>query len=180
MICICLASCCAKNDASGSAQSNMKTKGHVFQHQHAMTFYIRASNAQQHITHPRKLTLLERVKRQLAGGGDIDKPQIQTLSVSSKIATRFSQTSITSTMYNPPGADKEAIFKVRIPNTAFMSNFTMRIGDELFVAEVQSKEDAEKEYEAAQERNETAGLVSSDTEYIPPDELRGMDPFKVT
>ena len=41
-----------------------------------------------------------------------------------------------SVMENLADTDKEAEFEVQIPETAFISNFTMLINDELFIAEI--------------------------------------------
>ena len=49
---------------------------------------------------------------------------------------RYAAIDIMSVMENLADTDREAEFMVQIPETAFISNFTMLINDELFIAEI--------------------------------------------
>ena len=52
---------------------------------------------------------------------------------------RYAVIDIESEMENPSDVDKEAEFTVQIPETAFISNFTMFINGELFIAEIKGR-----------------------------------------
>ena len=107
----------------------------------------------------------------------MNKPTINLLTVTSNINARFATTSIQSTMTNTESLNQEANFIVQIPETAFISNYTMYIDGSWFVAEVKEKKLAEEEYEEAVKQNKTAGMVSSDERLIPE---RGMEFFTVS
>ena len=49
---------------------------------------------------------------------------------------RYAAIDIMSVMENLADRDREAEFMVQIPETAFISNFTMLINDELFIPEI--------------------------------------------
>lgn len=102
-------------------------------------------------------------------------PVITTLNIKANVVNRFSTTRMTSIISNPDSVDREANFVVQIPEKAFISNFTMYIDEEFFIAEVKEKAEAEKEYEEAKKRNETAGKVSR--KIVQP--ARGMEVFSV-
>ncbi len=53
-----------------------------------------------------------------------------------RIERRYAQTLITMEMENPSSGDREAEFTVQIPETAFISNFTMRFGGKFFQAKI--------------------------------------------
>lgn len=130
-------------------------------------------------------SFLERLKRQVIGepttaAEEETPPEIRSLSVATRISSRFAQTVIHTEMVNPLDEDAVAAFKVRIPEVAFMSNFTMVIDDELYVAEVKSKEEAEEDFEEAQRQNKTAGMVGQEADYVSADDLRGMERFVVS
>ena len=112
------------------------------------------------------------------GGGGGVAPTITSLLVQSDIANRFATTHVTSVIQNAGNVDSEASFVVQIPEKAFISNFTMLINDKLFVGQVKEKEVAEKEYEEAKKRKETAGKVSAaPRSTVQP--ARGMEVFSV-
>ena len=52
---------------------------------------------------------------------------------------------------------REAEFKVQIPHTAFISNFTMLINNKLQVADVEEKNKAQKIFDNAKAQDKTAG-----------------------
>ena len=58
------------------------------------------------------------------------------LTVRGDIVRRYAAIDIMSVMENLADTDREAEFMVQIPETAFISNFTMLINDELFIAEI--------------------------------------------
>ena len=105
---------------------------------------------------------------------------ITSLHVLSRITSRFSETVVTSVVSNPTEENKEAVFNLEIPEKAFISNFTMLIDGQLIVAEVASKDEADKLYEEARKKNQTAGKVASSSPPSHDQPLRGMERFIVS
>ena len=66
-------------------------------------------------------------------------------------------------MKNPAERAQELSFTVVIPDSAFVSNFSMRLGGAEYVAEVAEKAAARQAYKAAAAAGQTAGLVDADT-----------------
>ena len=60
----------------------------------------------------------------------------RSLGVRGQIERRYAAVDIQSVMENIADTDREAEFIVQIPETAFISNFTMFINGELFIAEI--------------------------------------------
>ena len=56
-----------------------------------------------------------------------------------RIERRYAAIDMGSLMENTFDSDKEAEFTVQIPETAFISNFTMFINGELFIAEIKGR-----------------------------------------
>lgn len=89
------------------------------------------------------------------------QPSITDFSARSTVSSRFAETVFHCEMYNPFEENSDVVFKVQLPSSAFISNFTMVINGQLYVAQVKAKAVAREEYEEAVKRNLTAGLVSS-------------------
>ena len=98
-----------------------------------------------------------------------------SLHVASKISSRFVNTLVTSVMEKKSPQNKEAIFVVLLPQTAFISNFSMEVDGELYIGQVREKGAARKEYEKAKNKNLNTGLVSQQSEST----VRGMDKFEI-
>ena len=62
------------------------------------------------------------VKRQDSGVSDITYKQLH---VDSLIVSRYAVTTVTSVVRNDAEASKELDFRVQLPETAFISNFSM-------------------------------------------------------
>ena len=123
-------------------------------------------------------TFLSRFRRQ---SNDVQKPIISYLHIESTVVDRFSETVVTSVVTNPDIKNREAAFNLEIPDTAFISNFTMLIDNKLLLTEVKSKKEAEEMFRKAQEENKTAGIVSSEEERFHFDKpQRNMERFTVT
>jgi hypothetical protein len=116
-----------------------------------------------------------RLKREAS----VTDPEIQELMVTSKIISRFGTVSIDSLVHNPAFDDREITFQILLPEEEFISNFTMLINGEMYVAEVVSKEEAQKRYKEAQKKNVTAGLVENKS-WKPAEKVRGMERFEVS
>lgn len=100
---------------------------------------------------------------------------ITDLVITSDVTARFANVVVKSTVVNYEDTSRETRFVVQIPNTAFISNFTMLIGDDLIVGQVRDKNQAQKIYEEAKNRGESAGQVS----HKAPDIEREMEVFDI-
>ena len=124
-------------------------------------------------------TFFQRVKRQVFGEDQDEKPRIKELIVKSNVISRFGTVVMESVIENSSPDDKEATFQVMLPDEAFMSNFTMVINGKFYQTKVVSKEEAEEQYEEAKNQNKTAGMVSNE-DWEPEKRIRGMEKFKVS
>lgn len=89
------------------------------------------------------------------------KVVVKSLIIDSQIVTRFGETVISSEVENTHETNIDTSFTVQIPETAFISNFTMVIDGVKYTAEVKSKEEAQKMFDEAKKKNKTAGMVSA-------------------
>ncbi|XP_050413830.1 inter-alpha-trypsin inhibitor heavy chain H3 [Patella vulgata] len=93
------------------------------------------------------------------GTGD-EGPTIYSLHILSDIKFRFATTLITSRIANPANTTRETVFDVDIPSSAFISNFTMDIGGNIYYGKVKDRKSAQKEYDRHIEEGKTAGHIS--------------------
>ncbi|XP_046548310.1 inter-alpha-trypsin inhibitor heavy chain H4-like [Haliotis rubra] len=77
---------------------------------------------------------------------------------------------------NPKTSSREATFSVQIPESAFISNFTMLIDNKLYESKVYDKEEAQTKYDEAKAKGVSAGRIRHD--YT--DLARGMDIFSTS
>ncbi|XP_075408523.1 inter-alpha-trypsin inhibitor heavy chain H5 [Tenrec ecaudatus] len=80
---------------------------------------------------PRQLRLLQRLKT---------KPLMTEFSVKSTIISRYSFTTVSCRMLNRASEDQDVEFQMQIPAAAFLTNFTMLIGDKVYQGEITEKE----------------------------------------
>ncbi|XP_041349325.1 inter-alpha-trypsin inhibitor heavy chain H3-like [Gigantopelta aegis] len=90
-----------------------------------------------------------------------EPPEIYSLHIISDIKFRFATTLISSRIANPNNVSADVTFDVTLPNTAFISNFTLyKIEGKVYPVTVKEKAEAKKEYDRAKQRGKTAGHVS--------------------
>merc|ERR1711971_691945 len=82
--------------------------------------------------------------------------------IKSEIQFRYARTVVESTVTNPDTVAQVGSFALVIPDSAFISAFSMVMDGEEFKARVEGKEEAEKTFEKALSRGQGAGLVSQD------------------
>merc|ERR1712018_1081704 len=82
--------------------------------------------------------------------------------IKSEIQFRYARTVVESAVTNPDTVAQLASFALVIPDSAFISTFSMEIEGEEYKARVEEKEEAEKTFEKALNRGRGAGLVSQD------------------
>ncbi|XP_055270026.1 inter-alpha-trypsin inhibitor heavy chain H4 isoform X2 [Moschus berezovskii] len=87
---------------------------------------------------------------------DID---IYSLTVDSKVSSRFAHTVITSRVVNRADAMRKATFQMELPKKAFITNFSMVIDGVTYPGNIKEKAAAQEQYSAAVARGESAGLV---------------------
>ncbi|KAM6059915.1 inter-alpha-trypsin inhibitor heavy chain H4 [Theristicus caerulescens] len=85
--------------------------------------------------------------------------EIYSLHVDCKVTTRFAHTVITSKIVNRANESREATFEVELPKTAFITNFSMSIDGKVYPGIIKEKASAQKEYDTAISRGQSAGLV---------------------
>ncbi|XP_069062479.1 inter-alpha-trypsin inhibitor heavy chain H3-like isoform X1 [Pleurodeles waltl] len=97
---------------------------------------------------------------------------IYSLKIDSWITSRFAHTVITSRAVNRANVSKEVEFDVDLPKTAFITNFSMTIDGIVYMGTVKEKEAAQKVYQEAVSRGQSAGIVKASG--------RKMEKFKVS
>ncbi|XP_036617168.1 inter-alpha-trypsin inhibitor heavy chain H5 isoform X1 [Trichosurus vulpecula] len=80
---------------------------------------------------PRQVRLQQRLKT---------KPLMTHFSVKSTIISRYAFTMVSCSLLNRASEDKEVEFQMQIPAAAFITNFTMVVGDRVYQGEVAEKE----------------------------------------
>ncbi|XP_062066931.1 inter-alpha-trypsin inhibitor heavy chain H5 [Lepus europaeus] len=80
---------------------------------------------------PRQVRLLQRLKT---------KPLMTEFSVKSTIISRYAFTTVSCKMLNRASEDQETEFQMQIPAAAFITNFTMLIGDKVYQGEIAERE----------------------------------------
>ena len=92
--------------------------------------------------------------------GDVVAVSLTSFHVDTTISFRYSRTEVTARYTNPGTRAHTAVFNMVLPKSAFISNFSMNIKDEEYVADVKEKEEAKKTYDEAVASGASAGLVS--------------------
>ncbi|NXI56817.1 ITIH4 inhibitor, partial [Chloroceryle aenea] len=85
--------------------------------------------------------------------------EIYSLHVDCKVTSRFAHTIITSKIVNRDNESREATFEVELPKMAFITNFSMSIDGKVYPGIIKEKASAQKEYNAAASRGQSAGLI---------------------
>ncbi|XP_052747417.1 inter-alpha-trypsin inhibitor heavy chain H3 isoform X3 [Bicyclus anynana] len=81
--------------------------------------------------------------------------------VRSEISMRYARTAIICNVYNPRRKPQEASFNLLLPETAFISGFTMTLGKETYEAYVKEKEVAKKIYSDAVSQGVAAAHIAT-------------------
>jgi len=69
---------------------------------------------------------------------------LQYLKVHSVIQSRFATTFVSTKTYNGKSVPEEVHFSTVLPAEAFITNFTMQIGDKIIIGDVREKEEAKQ------------------------------------
>lgn len=94
------------------------------------------------------------------------KPRILSLKVDTTITARYVSTTVVTTMKNRAPVSQDSNFRFRLSDESFISDFFMVVNDQVYQAEVKEKEAAQKAYNEAKSRGQTASQVKqSDTDF---------------
>ncbi|XP_045385956.1 inter-alpha-trypsin inhibitor heavy chain H4 isoform X3 [Lemur catta] len=104
------------------------------------------------------LWLLAVLQTNTARKNDID---IYSLTVDSKVSSRFSHTVVTSRVVNRADTVQEATFQMELPRKAFITNFSMVIDGVTYPGNIKEKAAAQEQYSAAVAQGKSAGLVKA-------------------
>ena len=85
------------------------------------------------------------------------KPIISKFHIRSDVQYRYAKTVVRSHVKNPGRNASNIAFDIVMPKAAFISNFSMIIRSQEYVAEVEEKEAAQKTYDKAVESGQSAG-----------------------
>ncbi|XP_015671353.1 inter-alpha-trypsin inhibitor heavy chain H3-like [Protobothrops mucrosquamatus] len=102
---------------------------------------------------------LRNIKKRSATDVHTQGVEIYWVKIDCSVTSRFSRNVITSRAVNRANVSKEACFDVELPKTAFISNFTLTIDGVTYPGIIKEKEVAQKQYQEAVSRGQTAGLV---------------------
>ncbi|XP_038668455.1 inter-alpha-trypsin inhibitor heavy chain H3-like isoform X2 [Scyliorhinus canicula] len=111
-------------------------------------------------------------KRSIEEHGKKMDLELHAMKIESKVTSRFAHTVVISQVLNRANVSKEAFFEIELPKTAFITNFSMTLDGVTYVGVVKEKEVAQKQYQQAVSRGQTAGLVKASG--------RKMEKFKVS
>nr|XP_039253902.1 inter-alpha-trypsin inhibitor heavy chain H3-like [Styela clava] len=87
---------------------------------------------------------------------------ITSVRVTSVVKSRFAKVTTVSEMENTHDEAKELTFSIRLPDAAFITEFTMLVDGVTFIGKVKEKALAEEEYKKAKASGNSAGLVTAD------------------
>ncbi|KAK4880135.1 hypothetical protein RN001_008281 [Aquatica leii] len=87
--------------------------------------------------------------------------KINEIHVTSRVRNRYAVTTIQSKVKNYNHKAKQASFSVILPDSAFISNFTMEINGQNYTAYVKEKEEAKKIYDEAVAQGSSAAHVAT-------------------
>ncbi|XP_032114046.1 inter-alpha-trypsin inhibitor heavy chain H5 isoform X2 [Sapajus apella] len=104
------------------------------------------SSEQAGLREPRQVRLLQRLKT---------KPLMTEFSVKSTIISRYAFTTVSCKMLNRASEDQEIEFQMQIPAAAFITNFTMLIGDKVYQGEI-TERGKKSDDTVKEKRNKTA------------------------
>ncbi|OBS78134.1 hypothetical protein A6R68_19477 [Neotoma lepida] len=82
------------------------------------------------------------------------KPLMTEFSVKSTIISRYAFTTVSCRVLNRASEDQDVEFQMQIPGAAFITNFTMLIGDKVYQSEITEKEKKSRD-RIKEKRNKT-------------------------
>ncbi|XP_067013871.2 inter-alpha-trypsin inhibitor heavy chain H4 isoform X10 [Anabrus simplex] len=89
----------------------------------------------------------------------LQKPEMYSMHVDSRIAHRYAKTTVVSRIANPAPKAQEVFFSMVLPETAFIAGFNLEVDGKVYEAYVKEKEEAKEEYDQAVASGQTAAHV---------------------
>jgi len=86
---------------------------------------------------------------------------VDSLEVSTEIDNSYTTTRILAKLENPHDEPAEAKFEVMIPEKAFVSNFSLNLGNKSYYGEVLTRAEAQKRYGEAVASGKSAGMAEA-------------------
>ncbi|XP_043944296.1 inter-alpha-trypsin inhibitor heavy chain H5 isoform X2 [Protopterus annectens] len=90
------------------------------------------------------------------------KPHITEFTVKSTIISRYAFTSVSCTILNRASESREAVFQLQLPSSAFISNFTIIVGEQVYPSRMIAKEKRHGGNKKKNQKTETAENAESD------------------
>lgn len=87
--------------------------------------------------------------------------QITSMNINVEINNGYTVTEISATICNPYDENLDGTFNLMLPETAFVSNFSLTLDNKTYYAQVLEKEEAEEKYSEAKSQGKTAGIVEA-------------------
>ncbi|XP_063547315.1 inter alpha-trypsin inhibitor, heavy chain 4-like isoform X2 [Cydia strobilella] len=87
--------------------------------------------------------------------------KVTEMDVRSEVSMRYARTAVVTRVRNPSDGGQEAVFRVLIPETAFISGFQMTLDGITYKAYVKEKEEAKGIYDQAVSQGISAGHVAA-------------------
>jgi uncharacterized protein YegL len=87
----------------------------------------------------------------------------ESMSINATIDNNYAITTLSQTLRNPSEENKETTISYTIPESAFLSQFILKIDGVIYISEVVEKEAAKEQYEGAKDSGKTATIVESST-----------------
>ncbi|XP_036594592.1 inter-alpha-trypsin inhibitor heavy chain H4-like [Trichosurus vulpecula] len=84
---------------------------------------------------------------------------IYSLTLDSRVTSRFAHTTVTSRVVNKAQEAQEAVFQVELPKSAFVTSFSMIIDGVTYPGEIKEKAAAQEKYSSAVARGQSAGII---------------------
>jgi len=100
-----------------------------------------------------------RIKREAKTILPVKGGKISSIHVTSNIGLRYARTEVSSLVKNPSNKAQALDFRVVLPESAFISNFSMTIKGKVYVAQVKEKEEARKVFDKAVSEGRGAAIV---------------------
>ncbi|CAK8678029.1 unnamed protein product [Clavelina lepadiformis] len=107
------------------------------------------------------------------------RPKVESFMVDTTISSRFAETALTTIVHNDAAVGREAEFSVLLPLDAFITSFSMTIDGVTYEGTIREKEEAQRIFNIARDRQLSAGhVVARDESTTVFQTSVNLEPFK--
>jgi uncharacterized protein YegL len=110
---------------------------------------------------PISLVILSVVCGSIITGEDEKNIKITSMNIDVEINSGYAVTELNASIYNPYDENLDGAFNLMLPETAFVSNFSLTLDNVTHYAQVLEKEEAKEKYSEAKSQGKTAGIVEA-------------------